>query len=368
LLEWEQLVRDRIFVLLVVFAAASYLVLVSLFGLTGSNAPLAVIDLDRTEASRHFSESLAGVSHAFSLRPMTADEARAELGSGRLVGALTIPAGFSREVGLGNTVPLNVDVDNVNADLMYDLQRALPTAILGFGQIMKYPGLRVTLEEHDLHPRDIPFLAYVAVSGLALAAFMIAGALGALSVTREIESGTLRMLRLSPARMGEVLFGKWLASSGVSALAMAVVTAIVLFGYGVSPPSLVVAFASLLLCVGLFSALGVLLGAVLRRTFAVMPLLFGLAMPLYIDCGSMEPARFDGELLWQVAHLSPLYYAVGLLQWAFHGVRITPETVGANAASLVLLLLAGLGGATWWLLRKSRRTGAAHAPGAGALK
>lgn len=353
-LELELLLRDRVFVGLVVLAAVSYLVLVSLFGLTGSNAPLAVIDADRTATSARFSEALASVSHAFRLRPMSAELAKQELGTGRLVGALTIPQGFGREVALGNTVPLDVNVDNVNADLLFDLQRALPSSILSFGHLMGYPGLRVNLVERDLLTKDIPFLAYVAVSGLALAAFMIAGALGAMSVTREWESRTLQLIRVAPARMRDIVLGKWLATGAVSAAAMVLVAAIVIYGYGVSPPGAFAALGSLVLCVGLFSALGLLLGALLKRTFSIMPLLFGLAMPLYIDCGALEPARFDGDRIWIIAHFSPLYYAVGLLQWTFHSVRITPEPIALDAAVLAILALLALGLSAWLLLRQAR--------------
>ena len=80
-----------------------------------------------------------------------------------------------------------------------------------------------------------------------------------------------------------------------------------------------------------------------------MPLLFGMAMPLYIDSGALEPTRFDGETIWWLAHLSPVYYAVGVLEWAFHGIHVTPEPIyvdllilTAFAAIAVILTLGRL--------------------------
>jgi hypothetical protein len=78
-------------------------------------------------------------------------------------------------------------------------------------------------------------------------------------------------------------------------------------------------------------------GAWLKQTLAIVPLIFGLAMPLYIDCGALEPTRFDGEWIWRLAHASPLYYATGLLEWTFHGLRVTPEPVWLDAAVLAAL-------------------------------
>jgi len=88
--------------------------------------------------------------------------------------------------------------------------------------------------------------------------------------------------------------------------------------------------------------MGAWLGAVLKRTLAAVPLLFGLAMPFYVDSGALEPTRFDGEVIWRIAHLSPVYYAVGVLEWAFHGLRVTPEPVYGDLLVLVAVALAAM--------------------------
>ena len=80
-------------------------------------------------------------------------------------------------------------------------------------------------------------------------------------------------------------------------------------------------------------------GVLLKRTLAAVPLLFGLAMPLYIDSGALEPTRFDGEPIWIVAHFSPVYYAVGVLEWAFHGLHVTPEPIWVDLMVLVGIAL-----------------------------
>jgi hypothetical protein len=67
--------------------------------------------------------------------------------------------------------------------------------------------------------------------------------------------------------------------------------------------------------------------------------MFGLAMPLYVDSGALEPTRFDGETIWLIAHLSPVYFAVGVLEWAFHGLRVTPEPIYVDLLVLVAIAL-----------------------------
>jgi hypothetical protein len=86
--------------------------------------------------------------------------------------------------------------------------------------------------------------------------------------------------------------------------------------------------------------LGAWLGATTRKTATIVPLLFGLAMPLFIDSGALEPTRFDGETVWWASHATPLYYVVGWFQWAFFGLRITPEPPWVNLVITLGIALA----------------------------
>src|ERR1700693_4208843 len=153
-LELAHLNRNRGFVALTALAAVSFLVMVSLFGLTGAYAPVALINRDGGPYAQRFIEALLRAHHSFALRYMSADEAQTALRSGRLVGIITIPAGFSAAVERGATVPIDVQIDNVNVDFTNDVQRALPAAIVAFGRRHNFPGVRVNMVEHDVLPRD----------------------------------------------------------------------------------------------------------------------------------------------------------------------------------------------------------------------
>src|SRR5579862_1535017 len=337
-LEIAQVRANLAFVGLTALAAVSFLVMVSLFGLTGAYAPMALIDLDGGPYARSFVDALLGAHHSFRLRDMDATHAGAALNSGHLVGIITIPAGFSADVEHGATVAVDVRIDNVNVDLTHDVQRALPAAIVAFGRAHNFPGIRVQMLEHDVMPRDTGYIAYLVVSALALDALVIAGVLGAMATAREWERRTVKFLRLSPAPAGAVLAGKLAVAAAVAAGALAVSLLAIVFGYGIVPVAPWTTVLALAACVAIFTCIGAWLGALLKRTLAAVPLLFGLAMPFYVDSGALEPTRFDGESIWRIAHLSPVYYAVGVLEWAFHGLRVTPEPVYVNL--LVLLTTA----------------------------
>jgi len=341
-LELAHLRRNRSFVALTALAAVSFLVMVSLFGLTGSYAPVALINRDGGPYAQRLIEALAGAHHSFALKYMSADQAVIALRSGRLVGIITIPAGFSADIERGATVPIDVQIDNINVDLTSDVQRALPAAIVAFGRRHNFPGLRVQMVEHDVLPNDTGYIPYLVVSALGLDAMVIAGILGALATAREFERRTVKLLRLSPASASAVLAGKLTIAGTLATGALAITVLAIMLIYGVVPVSSWATLFTLCACAAIFTCFGAWLGAMLKRTLAAVPLLFGLVMPLYIDSGALEPTRFDGEPIWRIAHLSPIYYAVGALEWAYHGIRVTPEPVYVDLLVLAAIAVASV--------------------------
>ena len=333
--ELAQLRRSRLLVVLTLVQAVTFLLMVSVFGLTGSRAPTALVDQDGGVYAKRFTADLAAAHHSFALRPMDMASAQNAVARGELVAMIVIPSGFSRALAAGDAVFVDLSIDNVNADLTNDVQRAVPTAILAFSRENHLPGIHIRPVETDLVGHDTGFIPYLVVSALALDAFVVAGILGATAVAREFESRTISGLAVSPAGPLLPLAGRAIATGLVSSVAMALTAGVVVAGYGVHPVHPWEMAGALLLCVAIFSCVGVAVGGVMKRTLPVASLLFGLALPLCIDSGSLEPERFDGNLIWGIAHTSPVYYAVGLLQHAVHGLRVTPEPMAADAAALV---------------------------------
>jgi ABC-2 type transport system permease protein len=330
-MEFQHLRRSKVFLALVLLEAITFLVLVSLFGLTGSKAPTAILDHDRTPASRAFITYLANAHRSFRLEPMSPQQAEAKIKSGTLVASIAIPKGFGNDLQHGRTVNLPLVIDNVDTDFTDDIRRALPSAIVAFGQHLHEPGIRANPVEHDDVPYDTGFIAYLIVSALVLDALVLASVLAATAVARDWEEGTVKVWRLSPAGSGALLGGKILASAAAAAVGVAVAMAIVVLGYGVTPRHWPEAILVLLGCIAIFACLGACLGALLRRTLPVVSILFGAVMPLYIASGSLEPLRFDGEGLWHAGHYTPTYWAIAVLEHAFQGYRVTPESVSHDA-------------------------------------
>jgi ABC-2 type transport system permease protein len=313
--------------------AASYYV-----GMTGAFAPTALIDNDNGYYSKMFVENLENAHQAFNLKFMDEKSALNAIGQGKLVAIITIPKGFSDSIALGKTVPINVVVDNIDTDMTADIQRALPSAITTFAKVLKSPDIHVQTAETDLIDHDTGFIPYLVVSALALSALIISGILGAITVAREFESKTFEVIRVSPTNPVIPILGRVLATNIVSVFALLLAVSIVIWGHGIIPSHPVELTLVLLLCIVVFGWIGAALGAALKKTLPSVSLIFGISLPLYLFSGTYEPQRFDGNLTWTIAHFTPLYYVVGILEHSVLDLKVTPESVGVN-----FLIVAGWG-------------------------
>ena len=350
--ELQQLRRSPLLLVLTAVEALTFLVLVSMFGLTGAHIPTAIVDNDGGKLARQWAQEMSATYSTYGVRYMDASSAQQALGRGDVAAVLTIPAGFSQHMAQHSMIRIHYTVDNVNADLTTDAELGIPPAARAFGVANHFPGIRVVATERDLVKPEVGFIPYLVVTALALAAFVVAGTLAASATAREFEGRTLPYLKLAPAHPMVPLGGRLLATATVSAIAVAITSVVVVAGYGVNPRHPAVLAAALLLCVIIFSCIGACIGTLVRRTLPLAALIFGLALAFYLDSGSLEPARFYGNRLWLIAHTSPVYYADGILQYAVHGIRVTPESVPVNFAAL-LGWAALAAGATWLALRRA---------------
>jgi ABC-type transport system involved in multi-copper enzyme maturation permease subunit len=350
--EIQQLRRSRLLIVLTIAEAVTFLVLVSIFGLTANHVPTAVVDRDGGKLAHQWAQAMSATYHTYGVRYMDASSAGQALARGDVAAILWIPAGFSQHMARHTMIRIHFRVDNVNADLTNEVELGIAPAARAFAVANHFPGIRVVTKESDLVPHEVGFIPYLVVSALALAAFVVAGTLAASAVAREFEARTLAYVKLAPIHPLVPLGGRLLATGAVSAAAAGVAALLVVAGYGVTPVHPWAMAAGLLLCVVIFSCVGAGIGTLVRRTLPLSTLIFGLALAFYLDSGSLEPARFYGNRLWVIAHTSPVYYAAGILQYAVHGLRVTPEGIGGSFAALAgwALLAAG---AAWLGLRRA---------------
>ena len=313
------------------------MLLMSLFALTGYNAPTGLVMGEDTPRARAFVQALRDAHNSFALRPMERDAALELLRRGRLVAVIEIPNGFDATVAGGGIATVQLTVDNVNLDMAEDVRRAVPAAAAIFAERLDLPGVRVRPRLVNLLPKDTGYVEYLGVSAVALAAVVAGGVLGGTVVAREWETGAARMLLVAPSGAAPVLIGRLGAAAGMGVLASGVTGLVVRFGYGVPAAHPLEVIAGIVFTVLASTSLGGLLGAVLRRTLPITPLVLGTQLPFYLDSGALEPQRFDGEVLFWLAHLSPAYFGVGVVEHAYNDLVVTPEPVWLLLGVLALI-------------------------------
>jgi ABC-2 type transport system permease protein len=337
--------RSPMTAVLVLLLPINLLLLLSLFALTGYRAPTALVMGEDTPLARSYAQALHDAHNSFELRRMDFTQAQRELKKARLVAVVEIPPGFDAGVRAGRTMPVNLTLDNVNLDLAEDVRRAIPAAAVIFAERNAFPAVRITASLHNTLPRDTGYVEYLGVSAVALAACIAGAVLGGTVTAREWELGTARPAQLTPGGMTSMLFGRLTAAALVGLVASSITGLIVWLGYGVRPLHVGIAIGALVCTVFASTMLGGLIGARLRRVLPVAPLLVGLLLPFYLDSGALEPQRLDGPWLFGFAHLAPTYYAVGAMEYGFHGLVVTPEPrwvllvvlIGIGVASLLSL-------------------------------
>jgi ABC-2 type transport system permease protein len=313
------------------------MLLMSLFALTGYNAPTALVMGEDTPRARAFVQALRDAHNSFDLRPMDRAAAFDLVRRGRLVAAIEIPEGFDARIAAGRIATVQLTVDNVNLDMSEDVRRAIPAAAAIFAERLDLPGVRVRPRLTNLLPKDTGYVEYLGVSAVALAAVIAGGVLGGTVVAREWETGAARMLLVAPFGAGPVLIGRLAAAACMGVLATAVTALVVIFGYGVPAAHPLEVIAGIVFTVIASTSLGGLLGVLLRRSLLITPLVLGTQLPFYLDSGALEPQRFDGEFLFWLAHLSPAYFGVGVMEHGYNNLVVTPEPVWLLLTALALI-------------------------------
>ena len=345
--EIKSVLTQRIAVILGVLLPVNFLILMSLFAISGGLAPTAVVMQEVGPYARAFYDAMAH-AHSFRLQTASAQEAQDLIQTGKIVAVVTIPANFDTRVRQNQRVVVEVQINNLNTDFTNDIRRAVPLSItIFYGKA--FPHLvTVAAREHDLHAQDTDYIPYLTVSILVVA-LLVGGLLqSGVPAAAEWEQATIKEVLLSPASRFAVMVGKMAGALVIALAAVVVVLATVILLFGVWPLHWGEVVVFTLLVTVIFIAYGTLLGTLLKRRQAFAALAIASSVPLFFISGAFGPISFGNNVVLSVlAQLFPMYYAVVLMQHAFHGFDLNTYGLGMNILilsgyALGLILLAAL--------------------------
>lgn len=232
--EWREIVRDRLFVLLA-FLLPVLLMIVLGYGLTQDveHIPLAIVDEDRSEASRDYVQPyLESRSFRFAGYVDRIDEAERLLTAGRVRVVLVIGRRFEREIREGRPVAvqalvdgtfissarvLNGYLDAINAGAALDRVSASVGRRLGVPPARADTLVRpLRIDTRYLYNEDLRTIWAIAPSLIMNILLWTSPLLMALSIVREKERGSLCTIYSSETTRLEFLIGKLLPCAGIS--------------------------------------------------------------------------------------------------------------------------------------------------------
>lgn len=248
--EWREILRDRIFFVLAFLLSPVLMVLFG-FGMTQdvSNVSLAILDQDRTAASRELGYRYIG-SRYFRFRGYVQDRHEAErlLRSGQVRVVIEIPDQFQQRLAAGTqaeiqtlvdgtftvtTRTINAYVEAISSAASADLQA--PYAARRLGLTLEQARARMEplkLEIRYLYNQEMRSIWTVAPLLLMVILMWTTPMLMALSVVREKETGSIYNIYASTISRAEFLLGKVLPTAAIAFLNALIMWALAVFYFG----------------------------------------------------------------------------------------------------------------------------------------
>jgi ABC-2 type transport system permease protein len=343
--EFIQLKRDRVsFAMIVMIPVMQLLLFGYAINTTPRNLPTAVLLQEDSDLGRSILKALQNTAYfRFTQEVHSVRELDDLLLSGRVLFGVEVPRGFERAVRRGDKPALLVAADATDPI-------AASAALSSLGTVVQ------TALEHDLFTGDPPSMPFeiraharynpAAESRLNIVPGLVGTILTmtmliftALSVTREVERGTMESLLSMPIKPVEVMFGKIIPYVMVGFLQAAIILGIGVFLFGVpvfGSLTLLALLSTLFITTNL--AIGYTFSTLAQNQLQAMQLSIMFFLPSILLSGFMFPflgmpvwAQYVGEAL-PLTHYLRIVRAIML-----KGSNLTH--LQYDAAALVALML-----------------------------
>jgi drug efflux transport system permease protein len=347
--ELLQLRRDpKILPILFIAPVVQLLVLGYAATLDVKRVELALVDLDRTPASRSLVDAFTSSGYfRLAARADAQPEIDRLLESGRARVALTIPDGFGAERAAGRPGQVQLLTDGSDAT-SGTIGLGYAQAVLGSVTLLGGARPLIDLRPLVLYNPDLVSRHFMVPATLALILLVMTMLLTAMAIVRETEVGTMEQILVTPITPGELITGKLLAYSLVGAVEVLSALPVVIFWFQVplrgSLFTLLLLTLPFMLCT---LGLGLLVSTLARtQQQAMMLAAFLFMLPQVYLSGFAFPIQNMPRVFQYLTYLIPLRYYVIILRGVFlKGVGLSvlwPEALALVALGTAILVLARL--------------------------
>jgi len=291
------------------------------------NIPVVVVDADRSAASRELIRQFDASTY-FSIADIisSVDEMAPYLDDNRAWMALSIPAGYGRDVGAGRVATVQIVADGSDASSTTIALGYATNLVALYAQELLDARLPAGVAEQGIEPRiriwfnpQLLSKDFMIPGVLALLLMVMTAVLSSMGIVREKELGTLEQLNVTPLRRWELIVGKLLPFALVGIVDVFLVVAVALFWFEVplagSLALLVGMSAVYLLCT---LGIGLLVSTISNnQQQAMMTAVFFFVAPMMYLSGFVFPIENMPAVIQPVTYLIPLRYYLVIVRGIF---------------------------------------------------
>ena len=355
--EFLQIRRDRRLLPLILLAPVVQVVLLGYAATVDvKNIPLAVYDADRSFESRQYIQRFTNSGYFTIVSYVDhPDQLDWYLDAGEATLALSIPSHFSRSLGTGRPVGVQLladgtDANTANISLNYAAQITAGYAQSIFAQQLVRLGSGVAVPRVAAQTRvwfnpDLRSANYMVPGVVALILMIITTTFSSASIVREKEAGTIEQILVTPIKPYQFILGKLLPFIIIGFVDVALVLGVAVNWFDIPLKGSVLLLFGL--C-GLFIlttlGLGLFVSTVSRtQQQAMMTAQFFIFFPFIFLSGFAFPIENMPPVVQGITYLVPLRYFITIIRGLFLKgvgmVELWSEALALLIFGLVILTL-----------------------------
>ncbi len=320
-----------------------------------NNAPVVIMDHDRTEASREWISQLKQPYYNVLGQAQSRGQANEMLDKGDVLGIFDIPPDFQKKLlnQQQTSIQLQLDASNIILGTLASSYSGLMNAqynqkwMLKNMKIVDPDSIQAPIVEERQKIRFNPegkSTWFMPISEMMTVITLLSLFLPAAIVVREKERGTIEQLSVAPLSTFQILFPKILAAEIIILVGVAVCIFGVV-GTVFQVPfrgSLWAFFFVTMVFVYAVSGLGLFISSVSRNLGQALMVSFMLLMPMLLLSGAWTPRESMPDFQQYLMFLSPLSYYIDI------GYSIILKGASMELMWLPLLEMFGLGTILFW--------------------
>jgi|Deesub1362A_J573_1020465.scaffolds.fasta_scaffold03633_3 ABC-2 type transport system permease protein len=355
--EFIQIARDPRTLILAIWIPIMQLLLMGYAATTDvRNVPMAVLDQDRSPASRRLLEAFRAADYfVIALDVQSLDELRAALDDGSARAGLIIPPDYALRLNAGQSASIAIVLDGsdpsvgstaLNAAHLIASEHSTRILQSRLNRLGGQTLLQPPIEAHTqvwYNPDMVS--AYFMVPGvIAQILYSLTSVLTASAVVRERERGTIEQLIVTPIRPWELIVGKTVPYVLLAFLNTLEVLALGSFIFDVpirGELSMILLLSGLFLLTGL--GIGLLASTVANTQQEAMMSVFMTMLPTIFLSGFFFPLEAMPKVLQWISYLVPMrYFLVIIRSLTIKGVSASALTDEIIALTLFAVAILGL--------------------------